>query len=349
MEVGKLTIVSEGDQQPTQWMTLVEVIERIQLTEGCSSAQAQVQLKIGISRGVIPAKWADQRNSLDTATDLGYLPRSRLLLCEHGVALDDNRSGRYRPLLVLRAALDTWPRTCNERALPSERAPTLKRDQAQAKAEKERMRWMTLVEGIEHIQVGMSYEWLEALRQLKNEIGDGLVRVRWADQDGQSDRPNPEYLKASQFFPIGFGLAPDNVNETYRTLLVDRSAVRKLWPVSDVARSILREDEIPSGFSALMEKRVTPLATPWPKINDPVSDHQPVVDKAGRPSIRDKVWHTLSQMRSEGESFDRSDKKLAKDVAKRNGKELGDGGWGDRTVMGHISKWRKGHLNSDLC
>ena len=356
-----MTIISEADERPAQWMTLVEAIERIRLMEGCSYAQAQVQLKIGISRGIIPAKWADQKDVLDTAVDLGYLRRSRLILSGHGLALDEHIlvngwESSYRRLLVLRSALDAWPPKSSESTTPSERTPPSKWNLARrAKVEQERMRWMTLVEGIEHIQVGMGYEWQEALRQLKNEIGEGSVRVKWADQDEPSDRPDPEYLKTSQFFPVGFGLAPDNVNETYRTLLVERAAVQKLWPLSDAKKSILLEDEIPSGFTDLIEERVTPsLAILKRKSNYPVSDHQPMlgdsstppsIGNRSHPSMQHKVWNILSQMRSEGESFDRPNKELAKEVAERNGKKLGDKGWGDRSVVGHISNWKKVELS----
>jgi hypothetical protein len=32
-------------------------------------------------------------------------------------------------------------------------------------------------------------------------------------------------------------------------------------------------------------------------------------------------------------------KKLAEDVAKRLGKILGDRGWNERTIIGHVSNW----------
>jgi hypothetical protein len=77
---------------------------------------------------------------------------------------------------------------------------------------------MSLVEAIEHIQMVQHCNSIEALRPLKRELHDGMVRAKWEDSEGPNDFPDPECLKASQLLLIGTGLAPDNVQEIYRSV-----------------------------------------------------------------------------------------------------------------------------------
>jgi hypothetical protein len=93
---------------------------------------------------------------------------------------------------------------------------------------------MTLVEAIEHIRMSEACDSPEALRQLKNEIGDGMTPIRWADSEGPQDRPDGKRLSTSQLLLIGTGIAPDE-HVGYRTLLVGRSAVQRLWPLPSEA------------------------------------------------------------------------------------------------------------------
>jgi hypothetical protein len=73
---------------------------------------------------------------------------------------------------------------------------------------------------------------MEALRQLKDEIGDGLVRLGWGNSQGPKDRPDARTLSTSQLLLIGTGIAPDVAEGIYRRLLVDGSDVQRLWPLN---------------------------------------------------------------------------------------------------------------------
>ena len=60
-----------------------------------------------------------------------------------------------------------------------------------------------------------------------------MVPVQWEDSQGPKDRPDPHHTKASQLLLYGTGFVPDNDDEDYRPLLVERSAVQKLWPLEN--------------------------------------------------------------------------------------------------------------------
>jgi hypothetical protein len=221
------------DSDRARWMTLVEALEHIQSVEECDSVAAQKLLKHEIGHLAIPVKWADSKPPNDKP-DVSKLQRSQLVLSGPGLAL----SGlSLRPLLVLRSAVRaTWPRTTSEAAAPPEANSSARRNSAQWQAEEKYEQWMSLVEAVEHIRVSQSCNSVEALRQLKDEIGDGMVRVQWEDSEGLKDRPTPEYLHTSQLLLIGPGFAPDSLREEYRQLLVERSAAEKLWPLSNNRR-----------------------------------------------------------------------------------------------------------------
>jgi hypothetical protein len=102
---------------------------------------------------------------------------------------------------------------------------------------------MSLVEAVEHIRMSQRCNSVEALRQLKGEIGDGMVRVQWEDSEGPKDYPDSQYLQSSQLLLVGTGLAPDSLREEYRPLLVERSAVEKLWPLSNHRRKDSQQTE----------------------------------------------------------------------------------------------------------
>jgi hypothetical protein len=215
--------------EPTQplWMSLAEALEHIQSTKKCTSACAQVQLKRKIDNGVIPVKWADSEGPTDKP-NLHRLARSQFVLSGPGLA---SSGGSLRPLLVVRSAvLASWPPMVSntdpspERNDPSERSST-------PDAEYEEDGWMTLVEAIEHIRISHACDSLEALRQLKDEVGDGMIRVGWADSQSPDDRPDVRSLSTSQLLLIGTGIAPDEDEGRYRPLLVDRSDVQRLWPL----------------------------------------------------------------------------------------------------------------------
>jgi hypothetical protein len=219
-----------------RWMTLVEALGHIQSTKQCCSVSAQVQLKNEIRRCLVPVKWADSKGPKDVP-NVRVVARSQLVLSGPGLA----PSGvSLRPLLVLRAAvLSIWRRPGGETiAAPNGvQAPMrgLTEDEWEQQEEEENYdQWMNLVEAIEHIRMLYDCESVEALWELKGEIGDGMVGVRWTDSTGPDDNPDGKRLAASQLLLIGMGIAPDEDGGegTYRPLLVERFAVQKLWPLA---------------------------------------------------------------------------------------------------------------------
>jgi hypothetical protein len=220
--------ISHAIAHQTRWMTLIEALTHVQMVESCDRVVAQVHLKCAIGQGVIPAKWADSSGPKDKP-DVTKLRRSQLVLSEPGLAPSGSS---LRPLLVLREAVHAiWPLTTGKGPAPPEVDSSVKSYLAPSEAEEERGQWMSLVEAIEHIQIARHCDSIEALCQFKQELRDGMVRVEWEDSEGAKDCPDPKFLQASQLLLIGTGLALDNVQEIYRPLSVERSAVRKLWPL----------------------------------------------------------------------------------------------------------------------
>jgi hypothetical protein len=225
-------------------MTLLEALEHIQSVKKCDSLVAQVHLKQGIGEKLIPLKWADSEGP-DDKPDIGTLQRSQIVLSGPGLA-PCGRSLRLRSLLVLRSAVHAmWSKTTSEGAARPEVNPRY--NSVREKAAEKYQQWMSLVEAIEHIRMSQHCDSVEALGQLKREIRDGLVRLQWEDTEGPEDCPDPEYLQASQFLLIGTGFSPDNMESAYRPLLVERSDVEGLWPLSSYPREprwMVNDDDI---------------------------------------------------------------------------------------------------------
>lgn len=218
--------ISDAVEYQTLWITLIEALTHIQSVEKCTVIIAGAQLKRCIGQRLVPVKWADSSGPNDKP-DVRQLQRSQLVLSGPGLALSGSS---LRSLLVLRRAVHaTWPLPTSEVPAASEAVSTVSRHLAEWEAREEDEPWMSLVEAIDHIQIVQRCDSIEALRQLKRELQDGMVRAKWEDSEGPDDFPDPECLKASQLLLIGTGLAPDNVQEIYRPLLVERAAVRELW------------------------------------------------------------------------------------------------------------------------
>jgi hypothetical protein len=220
--------ISDTGGSQARWMTLVEALEYIQSVENCDRVVAQVHLKHGIGRSVIAAKWADSSRPKDKP-DVTKLLRSQLVLSGPGLAPFDLS---LRSLLVLRQAVYAmWPPTTGKGPAAPDVVSTVRHNLAQWAAEEEHEQWMSLVEAIEHIQIAQHCDSIEALSQLKRELRDGMVQAEWEDSKEPKDRPDLEFLQASQLVLFGTGSAPDNVQAIYRPLVVERSAVCKLWPL----------------------------------------------------------------------------------------------------------------------
>jgi hypothetical protein len=208
--------LQEIETSDRRWLCLIEALSHIESVLGVNSVSAQFTLKKKIGRGELLVKWADADGAGDTP-NIQELSRSQLVLVPPGFAPDDGLC--LRPLLILQSAiLAAWPtgRIQPHSGFAIEPSAT--------------SGWMCLVEAVEYIRIVENCDSLQALRQLKREIGDGMVRLKWEHSQGPSDHPNPKYLQSSELWLIGSGVAPDYVKKTFRPLLVDRRAVRNLWP-----------------------------------------------------------------------------------------------------------------------
>jgi hypothetical protein len=230
----RLAPISDAIADQERWITLIRALTHIQSVQNCDRLVAQVHLKRGIGQRVIPAKWADSSGPNDKP-DVIKLRRSQLVLSGPGLAPSGSS---LRSLLVLREAIHAvWPLTTGKGPAPPEADSSLRSHLAQWEAEEQYKQWMSLVEAIEHIRMSQHCNSVEALRQLKRETRDGMVRVHWEDSEGPKDRPDLQYLQASQLLLIGTGFASDNVQKIYRPLLIERSAVQELWRLPNCWRN----------------------------------------------------------------------------------------------------------------
>jgi hypothetical protein len=295
--------ITKKDQEPVRWMTLKETVGQIQTLEHCGSVAAQRRLKATIGSGIIPVKWADSEGAKDIP-DPRYLQGTKLILSGTGLAHD---SHAYRPLMVLRSAfLRTWQHG-KSNFNPSKEVEVAKHDATSDKHENEQAEWITLVEAEEHIEVLQDCDSVEALRQLKEEIGDGIIAVKWADESTKI--PDVRILKYSEMILTGPGFAHNG--KIYEQLLVNRSDILRIWP----------------GASDLVEQM------PRKQSN---SESRP-----GRPTARDQIWRTLSEMRNEGALIKGNRTEIASEVANRNNRSFDDAGWSLRTVLTHVGDWQK--------
>lgn len=209
------------------WLSIVEAVEHILLTQKCTSVEAQRHLKAKIGAGVISVKWADAEGANDIP-DPRYLQGTKLKLSGTGLAHDKDAE-EYRPLLVLRSEVMAAWQHDKSNAEPSKEVESTKCGAPSNKSENDRLPWMTLVDAEEHIEILQKCDSVEALRQLKEEIGDGFVAVKW--EDDPTDNPDVKILKTSEFILTGPGFAPDG--KKYRQLLVNRANVFRRWPAPD--------------------------------------------------------------------------------------------------------------------
>ena len=285
-----------------RWLTLNDALAHIRDAQNCTSVEAQRQLKAKIGALIIPVKWADPEG--EDKPDPRYLQGTKFKLSGPGFGHDKHE---YRQLMVLRSAvIAVWQRG-KSKAEPSKEVKSSKRGARRNKHEDDRLRWMTLVEAEEHIEVVQNCDSVEALQQLKTEIGDGVVAVKWAD--GPMDNPDVTILKTSEFILTGPGFAPDG--KEYRPLLIFRADILRLWP------------------------------EPVERMPGEQSNSKP---GPGRPSERDQIWTTLSEMqrtRSLPLTLNRSQKKILEGLAKKLNFTIGSRGWSERTVLQHISDWQK--------
>jgi hypothetical protein len=205
-------------------MSLNEALKHINSILNAGSVSAQVALKEKIGAGEIPVKWADSEPPRDTP-DIRELAVSQLILLEPGFASD---GWSYRPLLMLRSAVHSaWP-SGKSRSSPLIKGPQSIPSQVAP--------WATLVEAVDHIRVVEDCDSIEALKQLKTEIGDGTVPVRWRNSSDAEGLPDTKYLRQAELLLVCTGFAPDIVERKYRALLVERSSLQEVWPLREQRR-----------------------------------------------------------------------------------------------------------------
>jgi len=287
-----------------RWLNLNGALKHITSTNACTSVEAQRHLKAQIGAGTVPVKWSDSAGT-DDIPDPRHLKGTKFNLSGTGLAHDKRA---YRPLMVLHSALlAAWQnRGPKSNAELSEELESAAPDLMSDESGNDESRWMTLVSAEEHIEVSQNCDSVEALRQLKEEIGDGVVKVRWADDP--VDKPDVIVLKASQFILLGSGLAPDGTEP--RPLLIDLEDILRIWPRKlDVNNMSVEPSNAAAG--------------------------------PGRPSVGRTIRETLSQMQSHGTLETGNQTKIARKVMELN--KIGDNkqGWSMRTVLQHISKWLK--------
>ena len=249
-----------------RWLSLIEAIDHIGVTQRCTPIEAQRHLKAKIGASIVPVKWVDADGANDIPNP-SYLLGTKLILSGSGLAYD-KEAEEYRPLLVLRSAvLAAWQHGKSE-SEPSNEFVRVRGSTSRNKHENERMKWMTLVEAEEHIEVLQKCDSLEALRQLKEEIGHGMVAVKWADSGAKpGDDPDVSKLKTSETIPTGPGFAPDG--KKYRPLLILRADILRLWP------------ELHDSIEQMSGEQLSTKSRPGPR------------------STRDEIWAALSEMQRE--------------------------------------------------
>lgn len=204
-----------------------------------------------------------------------------------------------------------------------------------AKVERAREKWMTLPEAVTHICSTDNLEDEQIARgELLAALADGVLGpLRWEKES--DDRPPPfgftpvivptdtppagrDWLTAQIHWKTGrvrndWG---EYKNRKRRVLLVSRDAVALQW-----------------------RKVISPEPSPHARSGRGIELSKPKV--GGRPSARVFVFDTLNEMQKEGFDMAQPQKILADVAAKRNKRAIGDPGWKERTILQHVSDWKR--------
>jgi hypothetical protein len=184
---------------------------------------------------------------------------------------------------------------------------------------------MTLAEAVDRICQCDGCDRRSALKQLRNALGDRSLDIKWKEYK----RPPIEYegLSAGYRPPgdprfwqqariRGAGVF-DQISKSWRTLLILKDDVFRLWP---------EPPDLPSA-SAESRQAITKA-------------------KGGRPTAKEDISRALDKLSPEKglRVKDMPLKELAARVARRCGKQLGGSrGWSLRTVQRHIRSWLEEH------
>jgi len=160
-----------------------------------------------------------------------------------------------------------------------------------SKAARERARWITVREALSIIETADSCETKEAWRQLRDAIADGAVAAKWDDASihgsGQLGRLHFKFAKLNKG---GTKVrVPDRRSQSagnHRLLMVSRESLRRSWA-----------------------SHAEGLSGPSPEKRGP-----------GRGSARFAIREELNKMKSEEKDVSGSLALLAREIAKRLGK-----------------------------
>jgi hypothetical protein len=194
----------------------------------------------------------------------------------------------------------------------------------------ERAQWMTLREALAQIEKAEHCSLKAAWTLFGEACSDDQLDVRWShcihltrgdwdDEDIGPPRTMRFWRLARRILIRGGEILDDPVSRKnsvrlqlirqnklrYRPVLIRRADVERIWR-TEKGREQERAD---------------------------------IRRKEGRPSVKYKVWKTLQEMRDESHPLGAPQKHLATLVAKRNGRNLGDKGWNERTIIQHVSTW----------
>lgn len=187
-------------------------------------------------------------------------------------------------------------------------------------SERERANWLTLCEAIAQICLVDRCDEDHAQRQLRAFLSDKVLPLRWkAERDDKSPPfgqsgvliPTDDPPQGQLWLDAKIQWTTDSVcdewgeykNGQLRVLLIPRQSIDSQWPIRS---KVSKQSNASSG---------------------------------GRPTAREHVHRTLNEMEKVHYDMRQPQKSLAVEVAKRNGKALGDSLWSERAIIGHVSKW----------
>jgi hypothetical protein len=227
------------------------------------------------------------------------------------------------------------------------------------------MTWSKLIDHVRRAE--KSCTKAEARRRIGNAIAAHELRVRWADERkppfGSSpfQVPGDEPPRGDAQYWAECETHPDDPDLLREPPPYDRERMLAGDPVEAAEHARLDSgDPVEAAEHARLDKlrrfrkpefQSVQVVKRWPLVSSSAQGENIISspggsarkDPRGRRSERDKIHQTLAQMRLEGVSLNKFHKTLAVEVAIRNGVKLGDKGWSDRTVVEHISGWKRAH------
>jgi hypothetical protein len=180
---------------------------------------------------------------------------------------------------------------------------------------------MTLAEAIDWISKQNNCNRRAATVWIRAALADDAVfPLRW--EDAVMDYPPVDRQFWLVEARIRRGRVFDPSAQRWRTLLIGKYSIFQIWP-PDLASVATAASE--SGQATENGSDVVPITK----------------STGGRPSAEEEIYQALGQLSQKGHRVkDMDPMKLAKLVASKCGKQLGESKWGRTTVLRHIRHWR---------